>query len=105
MIAIRKAEMPARPATAIAIGASSAAVAMLPGPSEARADAEDEEHHRDQAGVAAAARDALCASLSSVPFELRLREQQRHAGQRQEQLDREAGGDFVEAACRRGRRR
>ena len=35
MIAIRKAGMPARPATAIAMGASNAAVAMLPGPIEA----------------------------------------------------------------------
>ena len=48
MIAIRNSGMPARAAVAIAIGASSAAVAMLPGPSDDERGAEHEEHDRNQ---------------------------------------------------------
>ena len=78
--------MPTRPAVAIAIGASSAAVAMLPGPIDASADAEHEEHDRDHAGVAAADAHGVMREPVERAVALRQREQQRHAGQRQEQL-------------------
>ena len=86
MIAIRNSGMPARPAVAIAIGASSAAVAMLPGPIEASAGREHEEHDRDQPRVAAAEPHRVVREPVERAVALRLREEQRHAGQRQEQL-------------------
>ena len=96
MMIIRNAGMAARPATAIAIGASSAAVETLPGPSEASAAAEHEEHHRNEPGVAAADVHGAVRDPVERAVQLRLREQQRHAGQREEQRDREAGDHLVE---------
>ena len=54
MIAMRNSGMPLRTAVAIASGASSAAVAMLPGPIEASAARQHEEHHGNRSAVAAA---------------------------------------------------
>ena len=68
MIAIRNGGMPARMAIGIAIGASSAAVAMLPGPIDASATAKHEEHDRHHAALPRQIRMAWCAILSSVPL-------------------------------------
>ena len=77
--------MPARPATAIAIGAIIEAVATLPGPSEAMYAGEDEEHHRHQPDVAAAQAHGRVSHAVQRAVQLRLREEERHAGERQEQ--------------------
>ena len=93
MIAIRNSGMPTRTAVAIAIGARSAAVAMLPGPIEASPAASSEEHDRDHAAVAAAQPDGVVRQPVERAVALREREQQRHAGQRQEQLRRKSRHD------------
>ena len=97
--------MPARAAVAIAIGASSAAVAMLPGPIDASAAASTKNMIGIDAALPRQTRTAWCASRSSVPLHCAMREQQRHAGQRQEQLARKAAPSRVRPACRRCRRR
>ena len=88
--------MRARAATAIAIGASMAAVATLPGPSDAIPQAEQEERDGNQAGVAAAQADRAMRDLVERAVQLGLREQQRDADQRQEQLNRKPGEDVLE---------
>ena len=67
--------------------------------------AEHEEHHRNESGVAAAQAHRGVRQSIERAVQLRLREEQRHAGQREEQLDREAGEHIVERSCRRCRRR
>ena len=68
MIAMRNGGMRARPATAIAIGASMAAVEMLPGPSDEIA----QPSRKNDTGISPVLprhiRSAWCASLSSVPL-------------------------------------
>ena len=88
MMIIRNAGIAARPATAIAIGPSSAAVEMLPGPSDASAQPSDEKHDRNQPGVAAAHAHGAVRDPIERAVELRLREQQRHARKGQEERDR-----------------
>ena len=89
--------MAARDATAMAIGASIAAVATFPGPSDAMTRSEHEEHHRDEARIAPAdANRGVCDSVERS-VELRLGKEQRHACQRQKQLRREAAQHVVEA--------
>ena len=88
--------MPTRDAVAIAIGASSAAVAMLPGPIDAIANAEDEKHDRHHAAVAAAAADGVMREPVERAVALRQREEQRHAGERQEERRRKTGDDGVD---------
>ena len=68
MIAIRKSGMPARDAVPIAIGASSAAVAMLPGPIDAIAAARTKNMIGTTPRLPRQRRTAWCASLSSVPL-------------------------------------
>ena len=89
MIAIRNSGMPARAAVAIAIGARSAAVAMLPGPIDASAAPSTKNMIGIDAGVAAAQRGPRGARAVERAVALRQREQQRHAGERQEQRRRE----------------
>jgi hypothetical protein len=97
MIAIRNGGIAARVPTAIAIGASIAAVATLPGPSEAMRPREHEEHDGDEPGVAATDADRRVCDAIERAVQLRLREQQRDAGKRQKQLHGEAAHDVVEA--------
>ena len=97
MIAIRNGGMPARPATAIAIGAIIDAVATLPGPSDAISAGEHEEHHRHQPDVAAAQAHRRVRHAVQRAVQLRLREEQRHAGERQKELRRKAAQHVVEA--------
>ena len=96
MMAIRNSGMPHAAAVAIAIGATSAAVAMLPGPIEASAAAEEEEHDRDHAAVAAADSHRVMREPVERAVALRQREEQRHAGERQEQLARKAAHHRVD---------
>ena len=90
MIAIRKSGMPAREAVAMAIGVSSAAVAMLPGPIDDSAAPST----KNMIGIVPAfprqMRTAWCVELRQRAVRLRHREQQRHAGERQKQLARKA---------------
>ena len=55
---------------------------------------EQEEHHRHDADVAAAEQDRLVGDQVERAVRLRLREEQRHPGQRQEQPRREAAHDL-----------
>ena len=96
MMAMRNGGMRARPATAIAIGASIAAVEMLPGPSDAIPQREEEERHRNEPGVATAHPQRLVCDLVERAIELRLRKQERDACQGQEQLDGKPRGDIVQ---------
>ena len=97
MIAIRKSGMPARAAVAIAIGASERRGGDVARSHRRERRAEHEEHDRDRRrGCRGRRATAWCASRSSVPLRLRQREQQRHAGQRQEQLARKAAHHGVD---------
>ena len=78
---------------------------MLPGPSDAIRRGQHEEHDRHQPGVAAAHAHRGVRDAVERAVDLRLREEQRDADQREEQLDREAGSHVVEPACRRDTRR
>jgi hypothetical protein len=68
MIAIRNGGMPAREATAIAIGASIAAVATFPGPSDAMAEPSRKNITGMSPVLPRQMRTAACATRSSVPF-------------------------------------
>ena len=68
MIAIRKAGMCARAAAAIAMGATSAVVAMCPGPSDARTQARAKNIIGISPALPRQRRSACRATLSSVPF-------------------------------------
>ena len=68
MIAIRNGGIAARAATAIAIGASIAAVATLPGPSEAMIDPSTKNITGMRPALPRQMRTAACATRSSVPF-------------------------------------
>ena len=105
MIAIRKSGMFAFIAVVIAIGATSAAVEMLPGPIDASAAAEHEIHDRHDAAMAATDPHRVVRDPVERPVALRHREQQRHAGQRQEQRARKAAHHRRRPASRRCRRR
>ena len=68
MMIIRNAGMAARPATAIAIGASSAAVDTFPGPSEASAAASTKNITGIRPALPRQSCTARCAIRSRVPF-------------------------------------
>ena len=57
---------------------------------------EHEEHHGNDSGVPAADAQGAVRNAVEGAVQLRLGEQQRHPGERQEQPDREAGDDLVE---------
>ena len=90
MIAIRKGGIAARPATAMAIGASMAAVATLPGPREAMTAPSTKNITGMSPVFPRQMRTAACVTLSSVPFSVACEKSKRHASQRQEDLRREA---------------
>ena len=95
MIAIRNAGMPALPATAIAIGAISAADAMFPA-QRGKSRRDEEEHHRNQAGVPAASTHSFVRELVQRPVQLSLGEQECHPGESEKQLRGKAGGDLID---------
>ena len=68
MIAIRNGGIAARAATAIAIGASIAAVATLPGPSDAMTQPSTKNMTGMSPALPRQMRTAACAMRSSVPF-------------------------------------
>ncbi len=88
MMAIRNGEMRILSAVAIAIGASRPVVAMLPGPADASTAPKREVHDRHDADAPAAKPHRVLRDDVERAVDVRLREQQRHARQREEQIDR-----------------
>ena len=100
MMAMRNIGTAARPATAIAIGATSAALAILPGPSDDSALVTQKQHDRHEADIAAADLDGPVRDLVERAIQLRLGEEQRHAREREKESDRKAAEDGGERHAR-----
>ena len=100
MIAISSGGMPARAATAIAGGASNALAGVAPAPIVAIDEADHEEHDRQQTGVAAAQPHGALREPRERAVDLGDREQQRHADERDEQIDGKALEHLARSTCR-----
>ena len=94
MMAIRNAGIPVWAATVIAIGPISAADAMLPGPMEPNTHARKKNMTGMSGRLPRHDRTARCATLVECAVHFRLREQQRHPDEREEQPGGKAGGDL-----------
>ena len=105
MMAISSGGMPARAATAIAGGASSALVGVPPGPIVAMHEAQHEEHDRQQPAWPRHSRTARAVTRPSVPLRLGDAEEQRHADERHEERRRKPLEHARSATCRPDRRR
>ena len=92
--AIRNGGIAARVATAIAIGAMIAVVAMLPGPMLDSVTRDEEEHDRDHAGVAAAGAHRPRRDAAERAVVVGHAEQQRDADEIEQQIDRK-GADHL----------
>ena len=68
----------------------------VPGPQRGQRGGEHEEHHRNDSGIPAADAHGAVRNPVEGAVQLRLRKQQRHAGERQKQRDRETGDHLVQ---------
>ena len=93
--AVRKRGTPARVAAAIAIGIRSATAMIAPGPTRRQRERGGEQQHRQEPGLSAGEPHRAVRQAVEGAVRLRQREQQRDAGEGEEERRRKAGGDLL----------